>query len=698
MSSIPPLRSSFIGRGSSNTMGREPLPEAEAGVDFAATLLSARSFYFAERTQRLDLEKIRGMDLDRIEREVDVEALQRHLEELTFCDLEKSVSQPLGLAPRDGDFLKLFRLSQLTVEYLLNVQDVLAEGLEQSSKKCRDSTARVEKYKAKAREADARIKTLKQDLKSKRGAITTYEALVADRSKRGDMQSTRSSSRFRESADFDKTQDLLNEPSSRRNRRDDDELLSRDFDGDLSVYVTSQDGTCAKHTVSADAPASDLARRFGPDARLLHRGVELAGDSPLGRSGVRDGETLLALGARAEQPSARACGGGGDLDGRIAELEASIRSEMAVQVQTQLSSLRGSLGGPWGAGNTMGSTGAWGAFASGAEDAGNCVAGALEDDDDDAVNQASPVAYHAPAVQDSGAYDAIAAAEARIRAQMDALERRMADMLAANQTDRRPATPAPEVVYRQPTPPEPQWQPPPRSPPRDDPVPLPPSTKGWTLRIAVVSAAADADLRQAAPDDGNLEMDAEDGDTVGDVKAALAIELDVEIDRIRLRQRSNGADVRDVSELCAFMKRGDVVCHVVRGRVVSDAQADALHVMRQTLAETSLSAAGDAALGLKLDAAVARRRESWRALPANVGSAAPLSQKDVFKLEARVGALHKLMEALDRAPEFDESLLKKLQHALETVCDGMPQSVVDAIVRVRENIEERAALVVARGR
>lgn len=56
--------------------------------------------------------------------QVDIGALQEHLEVLTYGDMSKSLAKPLGLAPNDAAYLKLFRLAQLTIEYLLNVQDV----------------------------------------------------------------------------------------------------------------------------------------------------------------------------------------------------------------------------------------------------------------------------------------------------------------------------------------------------------------------------------------------------------------------------------------------------------------------------------------------------------------------------------------------------------------------------------------------
>ena len=76
---------------------------------------------------------IAGLDVDRVCREMDVQALQHNISNVTFCDVasEVYISQPCGwdfsdsvslqqdFQGVDGNFIKLFRLAQLTIEYLL---------------------------------------------------------------------------------------------------------------------------------------------------------------------------------------------------------------------------------------------------------------------------------------------------------------------------------------------------------------------------------------------------------------------------------------------------------------------------------------------------------------------------------------------------------------------------------------------------
>ena len=76
---IAPLRSKFVG-------ARAPQPEEQwpAAGEAAGDLLSTKAFYFAERRELIDLEAIRHVDLERVEKDVDVEALQAHLEALVY--------------------------------------------------------------------------------------------------------------------------------------------------------------------------------------------------------------------------------------------------------------------------------------------------------------------------------------------------------------------------------------------------------------------------------------------------------------------------------------------------------------------------------------------------------------------------------------------------------------------------------------
>lgn len=99
---------------------------------------SLHGFQFHSRSQRIDWRKIAAVDVDQVARDVDVDTLQSNVVHLTFCDIDHELEG----AAIDNNFVKLFKLAQLCIEYLMHSQDVLSESL-----------AAVEQQLAEARQA-----------------------------------------------------------------------------------------------------------------------------------------------------------------------------------------------------------------------------------------------------------------------------------------------------------------------------------------------------------------------------------------------------------------------------------------------------------------------------------------------------------------------------------------------------------------
>lgn len=79
------------------------------------------AFVFQRRSERVDWRNLASLDLDHVIRTLDVDALQRHLANTTFCDIRTENLQGV-----DANFVKLFELAQLTLEYVLFAQEHLA--------------------------------------------------------------------------------------------------------------------------------------------------------------------------------------------------------------------------------------------------------------------------------------------------------------------------------------------------------------------------------------------------------------------------------------------------------------------------------------------------------------------------------------------------------------------------------------------
>eukprot|EP00948_MAST-09A_sp_MAST-9A-sp1_P003967 g3967.t1 len=136
--------------------------------------LFAAPFAFQQRRGRLNFREIARVDLERVVQEVDITALQRHVENIAFADVDVNDLR----AYTDEHFLKLFRLTQLTIEYLLNVQDTLYTSAMKAEKRCH----KLQKYNAslvkKMDHRDDEIALVSGQLRQHRKTLKLYEKIL----------------------------------------------------------------------------------------------------------------------------------------------------------------------------------------------------------------------------------------------------------------------------------------------------------------------------------------------------------------------------------------------------------------------------------------------------------------------------------------------------------------------------------------
>eukprot|EP00158_Paraphelidium_tribonemae_P009666 Partr_v1_DN28927_c4_g1_i11_m25253 putative DAZ interacting protein len=83
-------------------------------------LVASADFQFKKRREAIDWRLLSSVNMDKLVRERDIVSLQKVLENVTFCDIEKEAFDTM-----DPNFIKLFQLSQLIAEYLLHCQSTL---------------------------------------------------------------------------------------------------------------------------------------------------------------------------------------------------------------------------------------------------------------------------------------------------------------------------------------------------------------------------------------------------------------------------------------------------------------------------------------------------------------------------------------------------------------------------------------------
>jgi hypothetical protein len=114
------VRSFSVDSRSNNNVGNHGKDESHMGMGRPPPLTSTsvlNGFYFKRRTERLDWRLLAALQVEKIHREVDIESLQEIMENITFCDVDSE-----DLRYVDPNYIKLFKLSQMIIEYLLHSQ------------------------------------------------------------------------------------------------------------------------------------------------------------------------------------------------------------------------------------------------------------------------------------------------------------------------------------------------------------------------------------------------------------------------------------------------------------------------------------------------------------------------------------------------------------------------------------------------
>lgn len=108
-------------------------------------------------------------------RDVDLDTLEKIVSIVAFGDIEAEDTRHLT----ELNFVKIFRLSQLMIEYLLYVQDCL----QNTNQWLQQDRSQLEKYIAAARirlrELDSNYRMSKRELRRARKTVKTYEMMAA---------------------------------------------------------------------------------------------------------------------------------------------------------------------------------------------------------------------------------------------------------------------------------------------------------------------------------------------------------------------------------------------------------------------------------------------------------------------------------------------------------------------------------------
>lgn len=134
------------------------------------------NFSFGRRQEKIDWRRLASVDVDRILREMDVKTLQDNIMHVTFSNIEAELGmQAIGFDP---NYIKLFRLAQLIIEYLLHSQQFLSANLEAENKTLQESLETTEKVKKELDVKKEAYKKLKKECQKQKQWIAEYQLLI----------------------------------------------------------------------------------------------------------------------------------------------------------------------------------------------------------------------------------------------------------------------------------------------------------------------------------------------------------------------------------------------------------------------------------------------------------------------------------------------------------------------------------------
>ncbi|XP_008588140.1 PREDICTED: zinc finger protein DZIP1L [Galeopterus variegatus] len=146
-----------------------------SGLLFGAYTLP--TFKFQPRCESIDWRRINALDVDRVAREVDVAALQENIDGVTFCNLEQEACSCCG-QPVDPVLLKVLRLAQLSIEYLLHCQECLSASIAQLEVRLQASLRQQQQSQVELGRQTDKLKVVRKESHQRHKIISTLQQLL----------------------------------------------------------------------------------------------------------------------------------------------------------------------------------------------------------------------------------------------------------------------------------------------------------------------------------------------------------------------------------------------------------------------------------------------------------------------------------------------------------------------------------------
>ena len=245
----------------------------------------------------MKLRKFASIDIERVIQDVDVDLLQSHLEELTFCNLREEDIKFMT----DSLLVKLFRTAQLMIEYLLFTQSQLANNLKNLAGKYSQQKKALQRKRQEFSELQELVSVLENDVQTKKQGISVLETLLLDNSKAVNIEKSDAQNALEASS-------LKNVETKKGSDTDHTQLLTKRLDVIQFYVIDGIHGMCLEFNEHPDTLlekiAGDVVSVFAgasssvstvDSIKLVYRGVALSERKTLEECCVRDGDTVVAI-------------------------------------------------------------------------------------------------------------------------------------------------------------------------------------------------------------------------------------------------------------------------------------------------------------------------------------------------------------------------------------------------------------------
>ncbi|XP_068920006.1 cilium assembly protein DZIP1L isoform X2 [Petaurus breviceps papuanus] len=163
------------------------MPGLSASMDYLANEGSLRrmftgtygtsAFKFQPRRESVDWRRLSAIDVDRVAQELDVTTLQDHITGVTYCNLD-SERCAYCQQPVDPVLLKVLKMAQLIIEYLLHSQDYLSASIVSLEEKLQSTLEQQEQTEQKLGKQAEELKGVKEESRRRKKMLGMQQLLI----------------------------------------------------------------------------------------------------------------------------------------------------------------------------------------------------------------------------------------------------------------------------------------------------------------------------------------------------------------------------------------------------------------------------------------------------------------------------------------------------------------------------------------